>query len=90
MHATRCAFASPKVSLEVTLHPPPRVGLACWQHQAKGCNNNSLQFSFLDFQIPTLISEDVSSKKTGGLDGGSEEEAQGARTIVCGGPADFI
>ena len=90
MHATTwCAFASPKVSLEVTLPPPPGVGLRCWQPQAlaKGCNNDNDSLQVLAFDRQnlkcTLISEDATFRW--GLGRGST----GARAIVCG-PADFI
>ena len=51
MHATRCALASPKVSLEVTL-PPLNRGSAwdvCWQPRAlvKGCNTVACKFSLI-------------------------------------------
>ena len=89
MHATTCcAFASPKVSLEVTLPPPPGVGLRCWQprHLPRvAIILNSLQVLAFDRQNLkcTLISEDATFRW--GLGRGST----GARTIVCG-PADFI
>ena len=88
MHATRCAFASPKVSLEVTLPRPPGVGLGCWQPQplAKGCNNSlQVRLQIVKIHFDTY---QMQQSKTDGLDGDSEEEA-GARTIACS-PADFI
>ena len=89
IHASGCAFASPKVSLEVTLplHQGSAWDVGSSTSPCQGLQYWSLQI-LLQIDFKPILSLKTHSHNTGWSYEKSEEEEE-ARTIVCR-PADFI
>ena len=89
IHASGCAFASPKVSLEVTLplHQGSAWDVGSSTSPCQGLQYWSLQI-LLQIDFNPILSLKTHSHNTGWSYEKSEEEEE-ARTIVCR-PADFI